>query len=624
MTRQTSSAPRRLSFPSEIAALGVVFGDIGTSPLYAFRQAAVAAQAAGGAAEAHILGVLSLVFWTLTIVVTVKYVLLVLRADHDGEGGILALLTLLKPSSATLTGRLLILIGLLGAATLLGDGVLTPAISVLSAIEGLEVVAPGLAHLVVPLAASILAVLFAVQRFGTGPIAGLFGPVMLIWFIAIGLAGLVEIVWRPHVLAAVDPRFGVALLLSQPTSALAIMGAVFLAVTGGEALYADLGQFGRPAIQRAWFAVALPALLLNYFGQGALLLRMPEAIHNPFFALVPAGFGIPMLLLATLATVIASQAIITGAFNLTRQAADLGYLPPMRLRYTSPDNERDIYVGRANAMLTLGTLGIVVGFRSSGSLASAYGVAVSITMVATTVLFVSQRRAGHGMFLSLAPLAAVLLMVDLGLMAANLTKIDDGGWLPLGFAATVMLMMVSWHRGRVQMATRYGRRAMPLAALARRSAGDCMIPRTAIFLGTMGDTAPTALATLHELGGVRFAHSVVVTITIANRPRVPIGERVRCTRIGEGLMKIELRFGYMQHIRVPAVVVPLLRETGIEAEKAIYIVGLDHMTGPESIRSMGDLLAKVAAFLARNAEADADRFALPPSRTLVLGRSLRV
>jgi KUP system potassium uptake protein len=484
----------RLPGAAETAALGIVFGDIGTSPLYALRQSVVAAGGTEAAGQAEVVGVLSLVFWTITVVVTLKYVLLVLRADHDGEGGVLALLTLLRPRRSDLTGRILILTGLVGAATLFGDGVLTPAISVLSAVEGLEVVAPSMARLDLPIAVAILAGLFMVQRFGTAPIARFFGPVMLTWFAAIGLFGAAEIVREPQVLAAVDPRNGLALLIAHPACSAPIMGAVFLAVTGGEALYADLGQFGRPVIQRAWFAVALPTLLLNYFGQGALLLHRPEAIENPFFALVPAPFGIPVLILATLATIIASQAVITGSFCLAKQATELGYIPPMRMRHTSPENEREIYIGRVNATLAACTIAIAIAFGSSASLASAYGIAVSITMVATTVLFVAEvRRSWTQAFPWLAALSAGLLAVDLALVGANLTKVADGGWLPPGFGAAVLLVMLSWRQGLDDLGAYQRRQAMSLETFAAETKGR-LTHRTAIFLTRTENGTPSAPA----------------------------------------------------------------------------------------------------------------------------------
>jgi KUP system potassium uptake protein len=619
-----SSRTGRVPGAAETAALGIVFGDIGTSPLYALRQSAVAAGGTGGPGQAELLGVLSLVFWTITVVVTLKYVLLVLRADHEGEGGILALLTLLRPRRGDPAGRILILIGLVGAATLFGDGVLTPAISVLSAVEGLEVVAPNIAWLSLPIAVAILAGLFSVQRFGTAPIARYFGPVMLIWFGVIGAFGAAEIVREPQVLAAVDPRHGLALLLGHPASAAPIVGAVFLAVTGGEALYADLGQFGRPVIQRAWFAVALPALLFNYFGQGALLLHRPEAIGNPFFALVPSPFGMPAVILATLATIIASQAIITGAFSLAKQATELGYIPPMRIRYTSPENEREIYIGPVNATLAGCTIAIAVAFGSSASLASAYGIAVSITMVATTVLFFAKVcRSSTRAVPWMAALPAVLLVVDLGFVGANLTKVADGGWLPLGFGAAVLLVMLSWRQGLDELAAYQKQQALSLETFAAEVKAR-LTHRTAIFLTRTEDVAPSALVLLRDLAGIRFTTTVVVSVGISDRPRVPPSERVRLTKIDRRITKIRLDFGYMQDVRLPAVITPVLREAGIDTDEATYIVGHQRMIPPEPVRALSDALAHVAAFLARNAERDVDRFALPYGRTVILGQSVKI
>ncbi|MCF6112182.1 KUP/HAK/KT family potassium transporter [Mesorhizobium muleiense] len=587
------------------------------------RQGVVAAQTSAGYGEAQVLGVLSLLFWIIMIVVTLKYVLILLRADHDGEGGILALLTLLKPRRDTRTGRLILLLGLLGAATLLGDGVLTPAVSVLSAVEGLKVVLPSLSALVVPVAVVILVGVFVVQRFGTESIARFLGPVMLLWFTTIGLVGILGIAHEPRVLSGVDPRHGLSLLLAQPRSAMFILGAVFLAVTGAEALYADLGQFGRAVIQRAWLAVVLPALLLNYFGQGALLLETPAALQNPFFALVPAAFGIPMLVLATLATIIASQAIITGAFGLTKQAIQLGYLPPMRMRHTSSLNERDVYIGRTNAIMLVCTIWIVVAFGSSASLASAYGIAVSITMLATTVLFVAGANRFHDwMPRWLGGLAILLLAVDLGLLVANLSKFADGGWLPLGIAALILSVMLSWRHGVDQLTARQKGHAAPLSThvgVAKRIAN-----KTAVFLTRSEGMTPLALMLLRDLVGVRFASVVVVTVKICGRPRVPSSERTRCTRIGKGLVQITVSVGYMQDVRLSSMLAPALREAGIDAEDVVYVAGMERMIPPEPVRSFRDILTHIAAFLARNSERDADRFALPQSRTIIIGRSLVV
>ncbi|WP_265516467.1 KUP/HAK/KT family potassium transporter [Nitratireductor luteus] len=620
-----SVAAPRARGGAELAALGIVFGDIGTSPLYALRQGVVAAQDPTGFDQTQVLGVLSLLFWSINIVVTLKYVLILLRTDHDGEGGILALLTLLKPRRDRRTGRLLLLFGLLGAATLLGDGVLTPAISVLSAVEGLEVVMPALDPLMVPIAVVILAGVFLVQRFGTESISRFLGPMMLIWFVAIGSLGAIGIAHEPAVLAAIDPRHGFWLLLAQPWSAMAILGAVFLAVTGAEALYADLGQFRRPVIQRAWFSLVLPALLLNYFGQGALLLTDPTALENPFFVLVPSALRMPMLVLATLATIIASQAIITGAFSLAKQAVQLGYLPPMRTLHTSPLNESDIYIGRINAILAVCTMAIVITFGSSASLASAYGIAVSITMVVTTIHFV----AGTNRFRDWAPswlagVAALLLAIDLGLLAANLSKIADGGWLPLAIGAFILLVMLSWRRGLDHLIAKQRRYAMPLPDFAADPATRRIGDKTAVFLTRSEGMTPLALILLHDLLGVMFSSVIVVTVEVSERPRVPSTQRTTCSRIGKGIMQVALSVGYMQDVRLPAMLAPVLRDSNIEAENVIYIVGIERMVTLGPVRNFQDVLTHIAAFLARNSERDADRFALPQGRTIIVGRSLVV
>ncbi len=626
-TSNSRDRKRVLPFSAEVGALGVVFGDIGTSPLYALKQGVLAV---GGAQfiASDVLGLLSLITWSIILSITVKYVTLVLRADNDGEGGILALFTLLDLHRSALGLRwYLLAAGLVGAAMLIGDGVLTPAISVLSAMEGLEVIAPELDHWVVVLTILVLIAIFLSQRLGTERIASFFGPVMLVWFGSLGALGIYGIVQAPHVLAAFDPRYGIALLMDHPGLAAVILGACFLAITGGEALYADLGHFGRPVIARAWLFVAMPGLLLNYYGQGATLMVDPNAVRNPFYDLSPDPFDLPLLFLAAAATVIASQSIITGVFSLTKQAIELGYLPPMRIRYTSEHNEQHIYVGRLNWLLMIGCVAVVIGFGSSEKLASAYGIAVSGAMVATSILFVALvHRAWNWPRPALWLMAVGLLSIDLAFTAANMTKIHDGGWLPLGIAGIIIVVMVSWRRGLEGVVAQQVRFTEPLDDfVARRDrANDAVSPRTAIFLSRAGAMTPVALSRLSEVLKVRFEKAVIVSVWIAARPRVSVEDRIRVTTLDDAFVRADLRFGYMQQIDVPSVLGPALSARGIDPDAAIYVIGHERILPPDEVTRLADVVAHVFAFLARNAERSVDRFGLPRARTMEIGYPVRL
>lgn len=618
---------RFMPFAAEIGALGVVFGDIGTSPLYALKQGVLAV---GGTnfLGSDVLGLLSLITWSIILSVTVKYVMLVLRADNDGEGGILALVTLLDLHRSALGIRwYLLAAGLLGSAMLIGDGVLTPAISVLSAIEGLQVIAPQLEHWVVALTVLVLVGVFLSQRLGTERIASFYGPVMLLWFGALGAFGVIGILQAPHVLAGLDPRHGILLMLEHPGLAGVILGACFLAVTGGEALYADLGHFGRPVIARAWLFVAMPALLLNYFGQGAILLVDPNAVRNPFYDLIPDLFDVPMLFLATGATVIASQSIITGVFSLAKQAIELGYLPPMRIRYTSEHNEQHIYVGRLNWLLMIACVAVVLGFEASEKLASAYGIAVAFAMVTTSILFIAQvQRAWGWPAPAVWAMAGGLLVVDFAFASANMTKIHDGGWLPLTIAGLIIFVMVSWRRGLEGVVAQQVRFTEPLDNFVARKdrVNDVESPRTAIFLSRAGAMTPVALSRMADLLKVRFEKAVIVSVWIAARPRVSVEDRVKVTTLNEGFVRVDLRFGYMQQIDVPSVLGPALSARGIDPDAAIYVIGHERIIPPDEVTRVRDVVAHVFAFLARNAERSVDRFGLPRARTVEIGYPVKL
>ncbi|GGF79209.1 putative potassium transport system protein kup 3 [Azorhizobium oxalatiphilum] len=618
---------RVLPFAAEIGALGVVFGDIGTSPLYALKQGVLAV---GGTNFGHadVLGLLSLITWSIILSVTVKYVMLVLRADNDGEGGILALVTLLDLHRSALGLRWYLLgAGLIGAAMLIGDGVLTPAMSVLSAIEGLQVISPALDHWIVPITVLVLLGVFLSQRLGTERIASFYGPIMLFWFSSLGILGIYGIVQAPQVLAGLDPRAGIATLMDNPGLAGVILGACFLAITGGEALYADLGHFGRKTIARAWLFVAMPALLLNYFGQGAILLNNPNAVRNPFYDLCPDPFDIPLLALATAATVIASQSIITGVFSLAKQAIELGYLPPMRIRYTSEHNEQHIYVGRLNWLLMVACIAVVLGFEASDRLASAYGIAVAFAMVTTSILFIAQVNRSWGW-----PKPAVwalgvgLLSLDAAFATSNLTKLHDGGWLPLTIAGIVIFVMVSWRRGLEGVVAQQVRFTEPMDEFVARKdrANDAESPRTAIFLSRAGAMTPVALSRMADLLKIRFQRGVIVSVWIAARPRVSVEDRVRVTVLEGGFVRVDLRFGYMQQIDVPSVLGPALSARGVDPDEAIYVIGHERIIPPDEVTRMRDVVAHVFAFLARNAERSVDRFGLPRSRTVEIGYPVKL
>ncbi len=531
-----------------LGSIGVVFGDIGTSPLYAFREAVAAASPTGAVSRAAVLGVLSLILWALIIVVTCKYVLILLRADNNGEGGTLSLTALASRAFGRRTAPIYIL-GVIGASMFLGDSVITPAISVLSAVEGLKLATPAFDHFVVGLTVAILVGLFAVQSRGTAKVATFFGPIMIIWFVAIAVAGLVHIRDEPHVLAAINPFYGVKFLARHGHIGLVTLGLVFLAVTGGEALYADLGHFGRKPIQTAWLFFVFPALVLNYFGQGALVLHDVSAIENPFYRMVPQTLLLPMIVLATAATVIASQAVITGAYSLVAQAIRLGLLPRLAIRHTSAEHHGQIYIPRVTAALLAGVLLLVGLFRTSSALASAYGIAVTTTMVVDGILgLLVVWKLWHWKLWQAAALVAPLVIVDSVFFSANLLKILDGAWMPLAFGASMVLLILTWRRGTGILAQKTRRTEVPLDSLLRslQKKPPHVVPGTAVFLTSDPDFAPTAL--LHNLkhNKVLHEHNVVLTIITADTPRVSDENRVQITQSAPHFSKVALKFGYME------------------------------------------------------------------------------
>ena len=537
-----------------LGSIGVVYGDIGTSPLYAFREAVVAATAGSEAVSAQaVLGVLSLILWALIVVVTLKYVVILLRADNNGEGGTLALMAL---AQRAVGGKsvIIMLLGITSGALFYGDAVITPALSVLSAVEGIKLVTAAFEHYVVPITVIILAGLFAVQSRGTARVASLFGPVMCVWFAVIALAALPQIVRHPEVLQALNPLHAVSFMLHHGMIGFVTLGAVFLAVTGAEALYADLGHFGKRPIRAAWLFIVLPSLALNYFGQGAIVIADPKAIENPFFLMFPEWALIPMVALATLATVIASQAVITGAYSLTRQAIQLGLMPRFEIRHTSEAHYGQIYIPKINLLLFLAVILLVLLFRSSSALASAYGIAVTGTMVVTAMMgFVVIWKVWRWSPIAAAALIAPFLLLDLTFLAANLLKVFEGAWVPLLLGGVVMLLMYTWRRGSRLLFEKSRKLEFPLAELVAmlEKRPPQRVPGTAVFLTSDPQSAPTAL--MHSLKHYKVLHekNVILTIETAPAPRIDDSERVRLEEISATFSKVTLRFGFMESPNVP-------------------------------------------------------------------------
>jgi KUP system potassium uptake protein len=537
-----------------LGSIGVVYGDIGTSPLYALREAVVAASGSSAvAAPQAVLGVLSLILWALIVVVTLKYVVILLRADNNGEGGTLALMALAQRAVGK-GSAVIVLLGIISGALFYGDAVITPALSVLSAIEGIKLVTVTFEHYVVPLTVIILVALFAVQSHGTARVAALFGPVMCVWFAVIAVAAVPQIMRHPEVLLALNPLYAVSFMLHHGMIGFITLGAVFLAVTGAEALYADLGHFGKRPIQTAWLIMVLPSLAVNYLGQGALLIADPKSIENPFFLMFPDWALIPMVALATAATVIASQAVITGAYSLTRTAIQLGLLPRFEIRHTSEAHSGQIYIPRINMLLLLAVILLVVLFRSSSALASAYGISVTGTMVVTAMMgFVVIWRVWKWSPIAAAALIAPFLFLDITFLAANLLKVLEGGWVPLALGGIVMLLMYTWRRGSRLLFEKSRKLEFPLAELVAmlEKRPPQRVPGTAVFLTSDPDSAPTAL--MHSLKHYKVLHekNVILTIETAPTPRIDPAERVRMEQLSETFSKVTLKFGFMESPNVP-------------------------------------------------------------------------
>ena len=612
-----------------LGALGVVFGDIGTSPLYALQTVFSIDGGAVKATRSDVYGVISLVFWSILLIVSVKYVLFILRADNDGEGGIMAMAGLIREriSGRTRLVAIAMTLGVLGASLFFGDSVITPAISVLSAVEGVEVAAPNVKNLVLPISVVILAVLFAVQRYGTHRVGRLFGPVMVFWFVTLAVLGLRKILDRPGILRALSPVYIVTFIADHPYVAFIAMGAVVLAITGAEALYADMGHFGRPPIRRAWFAVVFPALTLNYLGQGALILDHPGAVSNPFYEMVPSWGRVPMVALATLATVIASQAVISGAFSVTRQAMRLGFLPHLTIRQTSSEESGQIYVPAVNWLLFGGVLALMVSFRSSAKLATAYGLAVTGTLLLTTVLFlVLARGAWRWPLWRLGAIGVVIGGVELMFFAANLTKVTHGGWLPLLIGAAVVTVMLTWQRGRRLVTARRseleGR--LPDFVEELHSRAVLRVPGTAVFPHPTKDTVPLALRANVEFNQVLHEHVVIMSVVPQNVPHVPRSQRLTVNPLGyghDGVVHVAARFGFQDTQNLPEVLrdaLLLTDELDFDPEDALFFLSrITIQRGPGS--GLARWRKELFIALSRNAATPAAYFGLPDDRTIIMG-----
>ncbi|BCH32001.1 putative potassium transport system protein kup [Mesorhizobium sp. L-8-10] len=609
-----------------LGALGVVFGDIGTSPIYAFREALHVSSVGNVATRAEIFGVLSLIVWALTVIVTIKYVVFVLRADNKGEGGTLSLMALARGSFVTRPAAILG-IGICGAALFFGDAIITPAISVLSAVEGLKVVTPTFDPYVVPITLVILAVLFGVQRFGTASVASVFGPVTAVWFLALGGFGLLHIFDDPSILLAVNPFYAVAYLSAQPEIAFVTIGAVFLAVTGAEALYVDLGHFGRRPIVLAWIMIVFPSLLLNYFGQGAFVLSHGGTPQNPFFEMLPGWALLPMVGLATAATVIASQAVISGAYSLTRQAVQLNILPRIEIQHTSETQQGQIYMPRVNFLLALGVMLLVVGFGESSALAAAYGISVTGEMLVTTaLLFVVMVRLWKWKLPLAIALTALFASIDTGFFLANAVKVMEGGWVSIAVAGAMGLVMATWVRGSRMLFDKTRKNEIPLDFLAAQMTKKPpqLVPGTAVFLTSDPFSAPTAL--MHSLKHykVLHEHNVILSVVTAQQPKVPDNERVKMEPINDLFMRVTLTFGYMEQPHIPSALA-ICRKQGWKFDimtTSFFLSRRSLKSAPNS--GMPAWQDRLFIGLARTAADATEYFQIPTGRVVEIGTQVAI
>ncbi len=612
-----------------VGSVGVVYGDIGTSPLYAFREA-LRPVAGDGVSRVEVIGLISLLLWTLTLIVTIKYVILLLRADNDGEGGTLSLLSLVTKAVSEKRASLLFVIGIIGASLFLGDAMITPALSVMSAVEGLKLVAPGLSDMIVPISVVILVLLFAVQSRGTAAVSAFFGPITLVWFLALAAAGLYHLNDDLGILAAFNPYYALIFLASSGFVGFVVLGSVFLAVTGAEALYADLGHFGRKPIRLAWFAIVFPALTLNYLGQGAFVLKHPEAWSNPFYLMFPEWALAPMVILATIATVIASQAVITGAFSLTRQAIHLGFLPRMEIYHTSEANTGQIFLPAVNTLLMFGVMALVLMFRSSESLTAAYGIAVTGDMVVSSILLSLFLRYFWKWSLALTLAVVVpLLFIEVIFLSANLTKFFHGGYVPVLIASAIIIVMWTWRRGTRILHEKTRRTHIPLEAfiksIERKSEhSPTEVPGTAIFLTSDPDSTPAAM--LHNLKHNHVLHqqNFILTIRTQNKPRVSLEDRGQVERLSDRFVKIEVNFGFMEMQNVSHALAHM-RKAGLKFDimSTSFYLGRRKLI-PDANSGMPAWQDRLFIALASSATDPSDYFRLPANRVVELGAHVSV
>ena len=619
MTAATPSGTRNSALA--LAALGVVYGDIGTSPLYTIKETFGSPHHPVPITEANILGMMSLIFWSLIVVVTLKYVVMILRADNKGEGGIMALMAqVLRAAGHRWYSPYLMLAGLFGAALFYGDSVITPTISVLSAVEGLEVAAPALERYVIPITLSVLAALFVVQKYGTAKVGKLFGPIMLMWFLALGVVGVINIIEQPTVMRALNPYHAALFFWEQPMLGFLCLGASVLALTGAEALYADMGHFGRLPVQLAWFNVVLPSLVLNYFGQGALLLSDPSAVENPFYRAVPQWGLYPMVGLATAAAFIASQAVISGAYSMTRQAIQLGYAPRMVVQHTSSDEQGQIYMPGVNWALFVVVVALVLGFRSSSNLAAAYGIAVTGTMLITTVLaYVVLTKIWRWPVPLAALVIGILLVIDIAYFASNMLKVHDGGWFPLVLGAIIFFAMTTWKRGRALLNKRLDDEALPLDLFVQSTADVTKVPGTAIFLTGQQDKVPHAL--LHSIKHYKCLHErvVIMHVEIHDEPYIPVAERADVHRLSEQFHTVSIHYGFMDEVDLPQAITQCERFGLVfDVMDTSFFLGRETLI-PKLKSEMSFYREKLFIAMYRNAGSAASYFKIPPNRIVELG-----
>lgn len=608
-----------------LGALGIVYGDIGTSPLYAFREA-FEHQHLDPTNEVNALGVVSIAFWALIIIISIKYLAIMMRADNHGEGGILALTAMIMPKGAgSRKITFAVALGIFGTALLYGDGLITPAISVLSAVEGVQEATTALDSFIIPIAVGILAVLFLFQKRGTGGIGRVFGPIMVVWFATLAILGLNQVVQRPSVLKAINPVYAYDFFAASPMTAFLTLGSIFLVVTGGEALYADMGHFGRRPIQVSWYCFVLPALLLNYFGQAALILGDPEAVERPFFKLAPEWAVVPLVILATMATVIASQALISGAFSLTVQAVQLDYLPRVKIRHTSSDHRGQVYVPLVNWMLMIGCIGLVLTFQSSKNLAAAYGIAVTSTMTITTMLFyiLAVNRWNWSKLKALA-VTVPLLAIDLAFLGANIPKIPHGGWFPLLIAVGLLVQMMTWRKGRQLVAARIHRGERPIGEVLDEYAKVARVPGTAVFMFKDLGKAPPALVNNLKHNKVLHKCTLIVAVETAEVPRVSISERSVVTKVEPGVFQILLRFGFTEEPNVVEAL-SLVNERGLEfdLEDSTFFLGHESIIAGK-VPGMNPWLEHLFVLLNRGADSAGRFFNLPNDKIFEVGSHVEI